>query len=330
MASNNSNNIPPNNYQALLSNICNLYDQVLKRGKTQNKRVLDAYWHIGKTVLQVTEGRDHTYGKKIIAHLSNDMTQKYGEGFGERTVRYLRKFARSYALSALNPTLSWSHYRVLLSVSNPQTRQQLEQAAIEETLTKEDLQKRTTALRKSTEASLNNEFPLVPRNARPNIYKIADAGSTNTSCMVDLGFNIIRRMSVPGIENPTSGMYITQSSSRRFKEVLIQPGERYCYESTPVRVIDGDTVKLRLHLGFDMFVHETMRLRGVDAMELGTPKGQSAHHALTQLLTKHPTLHALTYHHDKYGRYITDLIADNRIYINKQLVETGHARFLKM
>ncbi|MBN2340227.1 MAG: hypothetical protein JXO44_01320 [Clostridia bacterium] len=87
MARNNSNNIPPNNYQALLSNICALYDQVLKRGKTQNKHVLHAYWHIGKTVLQVTEGHGHTYGKQIVAHLSNDMTQKYGVGFGERPIR---------------------------------------------------------------------------------------------------------------------------------------------------------------------------------------------------------------------------------------------------
>jgi len=37
----------------------------------------------------------------------------------------------------------------------------------------------------------------------------------------------------------------------------------------------------------------------------------------------------LTYSHDRYGRYIADLIVDD-VYINKALVESGAARFLKM
>ena len=37
-----------------------------------------------------------------------------------------------------------------------------------------------------------------------------------------------------------------------------------------------------------------------------------------------------TYSNDKYGRYIADLIVDEHRYINKQLVEKGHAGFLKL
>ena len=73
-----------------------------------------------------------------------------------------------------------------------------------------------------------------------------------------------------------------------------------------------------------------MRLRGVDAMELNTVEGQKAKRALKRLFTGVSTIHAFTWHHDKYGRYITDLIINEHIYINKKLVESGHARFLKM
>ena len=36
-----------------------------------------------------------------------------------------------------------------------------------------------------------------------------------------------------------------------------------------------------------------------------------------------------TYSTDRYGRYVADIIADH-IYINKTLVEKGHARYLSM
>ena len=37
----------------------------------------------------------------------------------------------------------------------------------------------------------------------------------------------------------------------------------------------------------------------------------------------------LTYSHDRYGRYIADLLAGD-VYINRALVESSAARFLKM
>ena len=95
-------------------------------------------------------------------------------------------------------------------------------------------------------------------------------------------------------------------------------------------MIDGDTLQLQLELGFNTFVQETMRLRGVDAMEINTPEGQSARRALEQLLSGASSVIAFTYHHDRYGRYIADIVVDKHIYINKKLVEQGYANFLKM
>jgi len=71
------------------------------------------------------------------------------------------------------------------------------------------------------------------------------------------------------------------------------------------------------------------RLRGVDAEEIDTDEGKKTHRALQKLLKNVKAITVFTYSHDRYGRCIADLLADG-VYINKNLVESGAARFLKM
>jgi len=67
----------------------------------------------------------------------------------------------------------------------------------------------------------------------------------------------------------------------------------------------------------------------VDADEIDTPAGQKARRALLRMLPKAADITVFTYSHDRYGRYIADLVVGER-YINRALVENGVARFLKM
>jgi endonuclease YncB( thermonuclease family) len=129
---------------------------------------------------------------------------------------------------------------------------------------------------------------------------------------------------------PIPGTYVTRISPRKFSAVSIQPGERYCYTGKVLNIIDGDTVKMRLDLHFDIAIDIPLRLRGVDAMEIDTREGKNARSALANILKKQTDITVYTYHHDRYGRYIADLIAADGTYVNKHLVEKGFARFLKM
>ena len=147
--------------------------------------------------------------------------------------------------------------------------------------------------------------------------------------LIDLGFNVKRQLPHHGI-HPAIGGYITKASSKKFTPVTIQPGERYCYNGTLLHVIDGDTVKMRLTLHFDTFIDISLRLRGVDAMEIDTKEGQKAKRALERMLKNQTHITVYTYSHDRYGRYIADIVTKDGAYINKQLIEKGHARFLKM
>ena len=325
----NPNNVDnTDTYESLFANFCQLYDRTLQRKKRKDENLLD-YWQMGITILAMigTPGRKEQYGQKNISHLSHDLTQKYGEGFKTRTVRYFRDFASQYKKEELNTALKWSHYRALLSVTDKEERTRLEQRIIKEHLSKDALQKIISLSRKQRQS--NTPFTLTPRNATPGIFKIIDTGSTTECAVVDLGFNVNRALSLPGVP-PIPGTYVTRISPRKFGIVSIQPGERYCYTGKLLNFIDGDTVKMRLNLHFDIAIDIPLRLRGVDAMEINTKEGKKARRALANILKKQTDITVYTYHHDRYGRYIADLITSDGTYVNKHLVEKGFARFLKM
>jgi endonuclease YncB( thermonuclease family) len=323
--------INPEEYNRLFNDICILYDQMHLQSAYKNKRTLKTYWQIGRRILNTvnTASQGGSYGKKIIQTLSADLTRKYGDGFGKRTVDYFRNFATVYKVTDLNADLNWSHYRALMSITDNDTRTSFEQRAISEKLTKDQLIQLIAYHRRPTGAD-SQSFPLTPRIASPGNYKIiSPPRQKHGEFVIDLGFNVQFAADLPGV-NAGAGAFVRRQDSASYATVDIQPGERYCYPGKIVDVIDGDTVKMQLNLGFRISIIESMRLRGVDAMERDTPEGQKAKRALQRLLNRATTVHAFTYHHDRYGRYITDLIVDEHIYINKKLVEQGHARFLKM
>lgn len=98
----------------------------------------------------------------------------------------------------------------------------------------------------------------------------------------------------------------------------------YNYKATVVRVIDGDTVKLRLDLGFRLFWIVNCRLTGIDAPELDTDQGQDAKEYLIDLLPVDTELLINSKRLDKYGRPIVEIVY-NGININTKMLNDGMA-----
>ena len=85
----------------------------------QNEMVL-AYWQIGKMIVEKQGGEARAkYGDGLIKELSIKMTKDFGKGFTESNIRYMRAF---YILfpnrHAVRGELSWTHYRLLLSLND--------------------------------------------------------------------------------------------------------------------------------------------------------------------------------------------------------------------
>ena len=89
----------------------------------QNEMVL-AYWQIGKMIVEKQGGAERAkYGDGLIKELSSKMTNDYGPGFNERSIRNMHKFYITFPIwSTVCAELSWSHYRLLISLDDENAR----------------------------------------------------------------------------------------------------------------------------------------------------------------------------------------------------------------
>ena len=119
------------------------------------------------------------------------------------------------------------------------------------------------------------------------------------------------------------------------------------YAGTVVRVVDGDTVVLRLtktfvqEIDFGFFVKDSMaltksaeidfRLMGINAPEKSgatKSRGEASKKALEELLAQ-GSIRVTSYKPDKYGRWLADLYVTPagkpEFHVNAKLIELGHA-----
>ena len=91
---------------------------------TANSALVLAYWHIGRIIVEKQGGSAKAaYGDKLIDALSARLTAEFGKGFTRTNLRNMRQFHLSFPIChTLCGELSWSHYRLLMRVDNPEAR----------------------------------------------------------------------------------------------------------------------------------------------------------------------------------------------------------------
>lgn len=90
-----------------------------------NQALVEAYWRIGHRIVEEEQKGEMRaqYGTYLLKELSLQLTGQLGKGFDERELRRMRQFYTSFPIrETLRPELTWSHYRLLLRVNNPQAR----------------------------------------------------------------------------------------------------------------------------------------------------------------------------------------------------------------
>ena len=61
--------------------------------KTANFVMVEAYWNIGKSIIEEQGGNEKAeYGAGLIKELSKQMTQDFGKGFTVTNLKYMRQF----------------------------------------------------------------------------------------------------------------------------------------------------------------------------------------------------------------------------------------------
>lgn len=105
----------------------------------------------------------------------------------------------------------------------------------------------------------------------------------------------------------------------------------YDYQAQVISVHDGDTLKLRVDLGFSIRDDMTVRLLGLNAPELATVEGKAAQAFADGWIKAHasPYVGVRTQkdRQEKYGRYLATIydLADATSTLNNALLAAGHA-----
>ncbi len=103
------------------------------------------------------------------------------------------------------------------------------------------------------------------------------------------------------------------------------------YPVIAIDVIDGDTVKAVIDVGFDTFVKAYCRLLDVDAPDKGKEEREAGDHLL-RLCARTP-LSCRTYKtrsgwtkKGKFGRYLIELFGADGANLNLAMLQSGHAK----
>lgn len=106
-----------------------------------NSAMVQAYWLVGKRIVEEEQGGKERaeYGEYLIKNLSDELIKEYGKGFSVQSLKNFRQFYQVFPKlmksstlqsqstlsksSTLWSQLSWSHFKIIMRVSNSKARE---------------------------------------------------------------------------------------------------------------------------------------------------------------------------------------------------------------
>lgn len=125
------------------------------RGSHPKFALVEAYWHIGRIIVETEQdGAERAdYGIHLIEQLSERLTEAFGKGYSLPNMWRFKQFYLAFPILSTNGReltnlrehlrieLTWSHYRLLMTLENLQERTFYNQQAADESWTVRLLQK---------------------------------------------------------------------------------------------------------------------------------------------------------------------------------------------
>jgi endonuclease YncB( thermonuclease family) len=316
------------------------------------------YWETGRYIqLHVLQnGNRAEYGTRAIAKLAEDFD------IAPSVLKQCRTFASRYSTPPIGhgrAQLKWAHFRKLMTILDEGERDRMEAAAQKNGWTSDELvlqikaaAQRAPIGRPSAEdaevvetSDVTSPSPsLVPLRGELYTYKIITPDNAERAkgyrVCVDLGFGEMRYEEpklLAGfnagdivesvVKSAGAGYSYTTQSGRTMKDL-------YTYKAYLDRVIDGDTLKVEIDLGFVPHGRqEILRLRAIDCPELKTKAGDAAKAFVQSCLKGVPYIIICSSKTDNWERYLADIYIpkggesdpETDIYLNQLLLDTGHA-----
>ncbi len=221
--------------------------------RTVNTAMVHAYWLIGREIVEVEQGgeRRATYGDEVLAQLAARLATRFGRGehgFSLAGLKRMRQFfvtwpngsrlvepqKSSTALSqfAFPASLSWSHYLVLMRVTNSLARAFYELEAATEHWSVRELQRQIDAFLFERLAKSRN---------RQKVRALATDGQLVQSPADVLKDPMVLEFLDLGERAAWQERDLEQALIDRLQEFLLELGKGFCFVARQRRLtLDGD------------------------------------------------------------------------------------------
>ena len=277
----------------------------------EQEKVREA-WEIGKLIdAHVLQHKERAnYDEQVLAKLAEDLATS------QRELYYMLRFARLYPILTAPSKLTWSHYRELVSIEDPEERKRVEEEAVKGNWGHKRVRQEVNRLRGKEAAT---EI-LKAKPGKVGTYRVVKArvGPYEGELALDLGFS----------------SYFQPEKINKFKEgdiVTLEKGklklfrgtneDRYTYQAYVTEIIDGDTFKAVIDLGFKIVTEQKLRLRALDAPEIESAEGKEARAFVVKAFARAGNRVLIkTVKSDKYDRYLADVWA-GETYLNQKLID---------
>lgn len=326
---------------------------------------VQTYWRAGSYINEHVRlnGNRAEHGRQVLLKLGRDLdldesvlrrSAEFAEKFPDLEIRAtwheLPGSPRQIEKSAPRNLLSWSHYRLLITVEDERRRYGLAERAKRSGWTVERLERaiwnlkpgsKLKALPSAKGADQTNL--LTPQLGRLDTYRLIQPSKIHwpaaSGLLLDHGFKSYTWLH-PGKARGFHAEEIVEEKEGRLLKSERSARDLFTYLAYVDRIIDADTLWVALDVGLSGVSRQKLRLRDIDAPELDTAAGRRAYEFLKSTLAKAPFLMVRSYKNDKYDRYETDLFIpaegagarnpralglSDLVFINNLLLETGHA-----
>jgi hypothetical protein len=282
---------------------------------------VEIYWRTGRLIDAYLKEHPESENQKqgVVERLSADLKM-------ERSLFYrILQFARQFPDVATWRHLTWSHYRALLGVRDDEQRLAIAERAEEQKWPARRLDEEIRNHSKKNDPSPNGyQLPRLkePKKGIPGTYRIGwlePLGEAPRKVM-DFGFEIYEEWPFK-INAVKDGEIFFRYSNEAKRWISGGASENlYSYEAHVEDVTDGDTLRVQIRLPNATVKRQYLRLRGINAEPLETPKGKKARDFLARIFKKQPSIILKSRFRDAYGRYVADVWADG-VYINQLLLD---------
>lgn len=292
------------------------------RDRVRREMIL-TYWKTGRHIHRhLFRHRDRgDYGKKVISNLAERVEMS------ERSLQEMLKVYREFPkIPHARAEFGWTHLRKLATIPDRKLRDDFTRRVIQGHWSTDVLQakikvevrgeseKGDTA---SKEAAANYSEIARPKLGRLYTYRLVRTPGDET-LEIDQGFSIykteidwrakFKANDIAESKRSENGTYFAVKS-RRTEEDL------FTYKAVIERVIDGDTLFVKMDLGFTNSTRQYLRLREIDAPEMSESEGRVAKQFVTRRITAAPFIFLTSTRPDKYDRYLADVFIPGKEFL---------------